>query len=284
MILWRTAVFTLLLAGNTAALAQGAAPGVPVSTQRAQPPRPKAWALTVGLAPIYTPVWQGSRDSALSIFPDLRLNYRDSVFLSIPDGLGWNAINRNGWKIGPVIKPRFGRNENTGGSPFLVTGGSTALIGLGTIGFAGEVGGFVQYGFGVGKTKARAEVRQGFGGHDGALADLQLSHSDRAGKFFYSIGARSTFAGAGFTNRYFGVDAAQAAASGLPVSRVGGGLVSYGLNGALVRPLNRNATLTMFSGYDRLGDVVADSSLIRQRGQRGQFSIGLAFGYRFGWD
>src|SRR5512141_1719220 len=88
---------------------QGPAPGLPTSIQAAQPrpPAPKAWVLTVGIAPIVAPAWQGSKDTALSIFPDLRLNYKDAVFLSLPDGLGWNAVNRDGWKIGPLAKVRF---------------------------------------------------------------------------------------------------------------------------------------------------------------------------------
>jgi len=275
------------------AFAQGPAPGVPTTAQRAQMPRPKAWTLGVGFAPVYSPVWQGSRDSALSLFPDLRLNYRDTLFFSIPDGLGWNAINQDSWKIGPLFKFRFRRNENTGGSPFLITGGSTALQGMGDVGFAGEAGGFAQYSFIENKFKLRAEVRQGFGGHDGLVADTNFSYSDRIGTpgtnglWLYSVGVRSSFGGAGFTNAYFGVNAEQAAATGLAEYRTGGGRVSSGINGSITKPLGRRGekgALTLFTGYDNLGRTVADSSLIEERGQRSQFSAGLSYGYRFSWD
>ncbi len=281
----------LLLAAAAPALAQGAAPGIPTGSQRAQPPQPRNWTLGIGIAPLYAPAWQGSRDYALSIFPDLRLNYRDDVFFSIPDGLGWNVINRDGWKLGPVLKPRFGRQESTGGSPFLVTGGSTALRGMGNVGFAAEAGGFAQYGFAGRKGRLRAELRQGFGGHEGLVADISLGWNDRFGAptspWLWSAGLRSTFAGRDYVQTYFGVTQAQAIATGLPAYRSGSGLVSTGATASLTRPLGprgRDGAITLFGGYDRLADAAADSSLIQLRGRRDQFSLGLSYGYRFSWD
>lgn len=256
-------------------------------------PRPKNWTLGIGFAPVFAPAWQGSREQALSIFPDLRINYKDSVFFSIPDGLGWNLVNQDGWKIGPLFKFRFRRNESNGGSPFLISGGSTALQGMGDVGFAGEPGAFAQYSFAAGKMRARAELRQGFGGHDGLVADTLIAWSDRIGQpgtnnlWLYGIGARATFASASYTNAYFGVDAAQAKATGLPVSPTGSGVVSTGINASLTKPLGKlgqNGAITMFTGYDRLGNSVADGALIDQRGKRDQFSVGLSYGYRFSWN
>jgi outer membrane protein len=273
------------------ALAQGAAPGLPVSAQRAAQPAPRAWNLTLAVAPVFAPAWQGSRDYALSIFPDIRLNYRDDVFFSIPDGLGWNLVNRDGWKLGPLVKLRFGRQESTGGSPFLVTGGSTALRGMGDVDLAGEAGGFAQIGFAGRKGRIRAEVRQGFGGHDGVVADISAGWSDRFGKptapWLWSAGVRSTFAGADYVQTYFGVTPEQARATGLPAYRAGSGLVSTGANATLTKPLGRggrDGAVTLFAGYDRLADTATDSTLIRERGRRDQFSVGLSYGYRFSWD
>ncbi|AOF94772.1 MipA/OmpV family protein [Sphingobium sp. RAC03] len=70
------------------------------------------WSVTIGLAPVLSPAWQGSRDMALSIFPDLRVNYGDVIFASIPEGLGWNAVNTNGWKAGPLAKVRWPRSAS----------------------------------------------------------------------------------------------------------------------------------------------------------------------------
>jgi outer membrane scaffolding protein for murein synthesis (MipA/OmpV family) len=281
----------LLAIAFPAAAQQGPAPGLPTSIQAAQarPPAPKAWTLGIGVAPIFAPAWQGSRDIALSIFPDLRLNYKDELFLSVPDGLGWNAINQDGWKLGPLAKLRFGRQESTGGSPFLVTGGSTALRGMGDVGIAGEFGGFAQKSLVNNKLRLRAELRQGTGGHDGVVADTNISWNDRTpnASLLYSIGLRATWADSAYSNAYFGVNRAQSLAAGLPAFRTGSGLISAGVSTTLTKPLGRfgrNGALTLFTSYDRLGDTVADSSLIRLRGDRNQVAVGLAYGYRFGWN
>ncbi len=279
-----------LAAAATPALAQqGPAPGVPttIEGQRQAPPKPADVTITIGFAPVLSPAWQGSTDYALSIFPDVRLNYKDDIFFSVPDGLGWNAINRNNWKIGPLAKLRFGRNEDNGGSPFLVTGGSDALQGMGDVDLALEFGGFVQKGFVNNQLRARAEVRQGTGGHEGVVADTNLSWNGmkRDRSLLYSAGVRATWASSDYTNAYFGVNALQSAATGLGISRTGSGLVSAGVNASLTKPLGRfgrDGAVTLFTSYDRLGDVVADSTLIRERGERNQFTLGLAYGYRFG--
>lgn len=284
-----SSVFAALLFG-TAALAQPA-PGVPQSAQGARPPALPTWVLAVGVAPLYTPIWQGSRDMGLSIFPDLRLNYRDDVFLSIPDGLGWNVVNRNGWKLGPLVKLRFGRRESTGGSPFLVTGGSDALLGMGDVSLAGEAGGFAQYSLARGKLRLRAEVRQGFGGHEGLVADTTLGWNDALGGirsgWRYGLGLRAAWGGRNFTNTYFGVNAEQAANTGLAVTPTGDGLVSTGVTGSITKllgPFGRDGAVTVFVSHDRLGDVVMRSSLLQERGQRGQTAVGLSYGYRFSWN
>ncbi|WP_298191349.1 MipA/OmpV family protein [Novosphingobium sp.] len=261
------------------------------STPQAAPQRPlgpppqPTWTLTVGMVPLVAPAWQGSRDYALSIFPDIRVAYKDVAFASVQEGFGVNVINRDGWKIGPIARLRFGRRESTGGSPFLVTGGSTALRGFGNIGLAGEFGGFVQYSP-TRRLALRTELRQGTGGHEGLVAEPSIRFTDRAGPFRYSLTARSTFASARYTQVYFGVTAQQAARAGLPAYQTGSGLVSAGLGGTLTRPLGKrgqHGALTLLAGYDRLGHVVADSTLIRQRGRRDQFTLGLAYGYRFTW-
>lgn len=263
-------------AGGPAAAAAGARPAGP-------PMQPQGWTMTVGLAPVFGMAWQGSKDTALSIFPDLRLNYNDTLFLSVQDGIGWNAVNENGWKAGPIVRSRFGRNENDGGSPFQIAGGSDALRGMGDIGIAGEAGGFVEKRFGAKRQwRARAEVRQGFGAHEALVGDVSFAYSGREGKLLYSLGPRATFASRDYMQTYFGVDAGQAARTGLAISRPDGGLVSYGIGANAIRPLDRRRAVAMFAGVDRLGGEPAGSSLIRERGQRTQFVVGLGYSFRFG--
>lgn len=258
----------------------------PAAAQTARPdaqpmrpaPQPDGWSLTIGAAPVLSPAWQGSRETSLSLFPDLRVAYRDVLFASVPDGIGWNAINRDGWKVGPLAKIRFGRDERNGGSPFLIAGGSDALLGMGDVKAAGEVGGFVEKAFGP--LRARGEVRKGFGGHDGVVADLSASYRARMGRMIGSVGPRATVASGAFMRTYFGIDAGQSARTGLTRYDADGGLLSYGLGGSVVRPIDRRQAITLFTSLERLGGPAADSPLVRERGRRAQFTLGLGYGFR----
>lgn len=237
------------------------------------------WSVTIGVAPVLSPVWQGSRDVALSVFPDLRVNYKDILFASIPEGLGWNVVNRDGWKAGPLAKLRFGRDEERGGSPFLVTGGSDALLGMGDVDAAAEVGGFVEKR--AGPWRGRVELRRGFGGHEGLVADGSVSYQLRSGRTLISFGPRVTLGSQDYINTYFGIDPSQSLRTGLRPYRASGGLLSYGMGSTVIHPLSRRSVLTAFGGVDRLGAEAADSPLVRERGRRTQFTIGLGYGFRF---
>ncbi len=238
--------------------------------------------MTIGAAPVVSPAWQGSKDYVLSVYPDLRVNYGDTVFASIPDGIGWNAVNSGGWKAGPIAKLRFGRDEDGSGSPFAVTGGSDALVGLGDIGATAEIGGFVEKRFGQRQQwRGRIEARRGFGGHEGTVGDVSLSYQLRSGRTIVNIGPRATVASSGFTQTYFGIDSEQSVRSELAVYRPNGGLVSYGVGGSLVRPLDRRSAITAFSSLERLGGVAKNSPLVIERGRATQFTLGVGYGYRF---
>ncbi|MET0247152.1 MAG: MipA/OmpV family protein [Sphingomonas sp.] len=275
----RIAAMTMLLAAP--AYAQD--PPLEPPPERARPAGGEGWSVTIGAAPVLTPAWQGSKQVSLSIFPDLRIAYGDALFASVPEGIGWNAIRADGWRVGPLVKLRFGRNERNGGSPFLITGGSDALFGMGNVKAAGEAGGFVEKAFGPGdRIRLRAELRQGFGGHRGAVADVSATYRARVGRAILSAGPRATAATGDFMQTYFGIDAGQSARTGLDRYDADGGLLSWGVGGTVVRPLDRRSAITLFTSLERLAGPAADSPLIRERGQATQFTLGIGYGFRFG--
>ncbi|MEW5837282.1 MAG: MipA/OmpV family protein [Pseudomonadota bacterium] len=239
-------------------------------------PTPEGWQVTLGVAPVFAPVYSGSQDYALSIYPDIRLRYEDKFFASIPEGMGYNAINTREWKAGPLIKLRFGRNEDTGGSSFLVSGETDALLGMGDIDPAGEAGGFVEYRSGEWGT--RVEIRQGFGGHDGLIGDVNLNYFNKIGSVRYTVGPRMTLASDGFTNTYYGVTQAQSQATGYAYYEAGGGLVSVGLGASAFMPLGGQWNIGVIAGYDKLMDDANDSPFVEESNQ---FSLIGSLNYRF---
>ena len=97
------------------------------SKQSVGAPTQDGLVITVGAAPVVSPVFLGSKDYGFSIFPDLRFKYGELLSASVPEGLTINAYNHEGLKLGPIAKIRFSRDEETGGSPFLVAGSSDGL-------------------------------------------------------------------------------------------------------------------------------------------------------------
>lgn len=243
---------------------------------------PDEWAITLRGAALVTPAWLGSDDVSLSLVPDIRVQYGDEIFASIPEGLGWNAIKSDGWTVGPLAKIRFGRDESDGGSPFLIAGGSDDLLGMGDIDPSAEIGGFVQKRFGArGQWEARAEVLKGFGGHDGVVAYTSLDYRLRAGRTMIGLGPRLNIVSGDFMDTYFGIDQGQSARTGLATYDADGGILSYGLGASLIHPLSRRSAISAFGSVDHLGSEPANSPLVEERGQRVQFSLGVGYGYRF---
>lgn len=192
-------------------------------------------------------------------------------------------MREGNWRAGPLVKIGFGRDEDNGGSPFLIAGGSDALIGLGDVDPTAELGGFVETRLGAQKQfKIRAEIRKGLGGgHDGLILDLEAAFQGRTDSIIYSIGPRATFADDNFMQPFFGITADQSLTSRLAPYRANGGLVSAGLGGTLIRSIGSRSLITVFAGADYLGVEAGRSPLIRERGERFQASIGIGYGYRF---
>lgn len=251
-----------------------------------QPDAPKtSWNYTVGAGAIYAPAFVGSKDYQLIAYPDLKVEYKDKFFASVGDGIGYNVVNSNGWRVGPIAKYAFERNDN-GKNPFRVAGKeSKALLGLGNVDATLELGGFVEYSYEPFTYKV--ELRQGVDGHEGMIGETSLNYTGSIDRFgppiFYAFGPRATFADSNYNNAYFGITQAQSTNSGLSRYSAGSGLISYGLGSLVSLPVSDSVSVSAFGGYDRLGSEVANSPLIKQRGSENQFVSGLSVSYQFGY-
>ncbi|WP_281017433.1 MULTISPECIES: MipA/OmpV family protein [unclassified Minwuia] len=242
------------------------------------------WQISVGAGVITGPLYLGDDAYAASAVPNVRVTYKDLFFASLGEGVGYNLIKSGGWRVGPVAKYDFGREED-GDQPLRIAGGRTNdLVGLGDVDGTVELGGFVEYS--VGNVSGKLELRQGIGGHEGLVGNLELRYSKpfRLGRsaVFVSFGPQMAFADSNYMSTYFDVNAAQSAASGLTPFDAEGGLLSYGLGGAVMYPVTRDLSVTWFAGYDRLAGDAAGSSLVQQRGSADQFAGGLFLTYTFG--
>jgi outer membrane protein len=102
------------------------------------------------------------------------------------------------------------------------------LNGLGDVSTAIELGGFIEY-FPVDWFRTRGELRQGFGGHHGVVADWSADFIVPViQRLIVSAGPRFTWESTSATSPYFGIDAVQAAATGLSIFDAKGGAHSAG--------------------------------------------------------
>ncbi|WP_300295445.1 MipA/OmpV family protein [Ferrovibrio sp.] len=230
------------------------------------------WRLTIGAGAMLAPSYLGSDDYDIDALPLFDLRYADRVFLSTRDGLGANLLSSSRWRAGPVIKYRFGRDQDD----------DDALRGLGDVDPAGEAGGFVHYD--LRPFKLGAEIRQGFGGHEAVIGDMFVTWSTRlTDSLMLTAGPRATVASKDFTQTYFGIDAGQAARSGYRPYDPDGAYVSYGLGATLTYKLTDQLSLGGFAGIDRIAGDAADSPIVDQAGSATQARLGLTLGYSWGW-
>ena len=177
----------------------------------------------------------------------------------------------------------FGRDED-GEAPFQIAGPDTNdLRGLGDVDTAPEIGGFIEYTWRPIVTKL--ELRQAIGGHKGFVGDVSAQYQTRTQygqtPIFVSFGPEIKFADANFHEAYFGVNAGQSNRSGLAQYDPDGGILSYGLTGSARVPINERVSTILFANYGFLGKEAADSSLVEQRGDEAQGTMGLFLNYRF---
>ncbi len=272
--------------------AQSRIPPDPDPTRLANAPANAApehdWQIRLGAGLLYAPAFVGSDFYQLRGGPDVEVRYKDRFFLSLQDGAGFDLIKTDVFRAGPVVKFQQQRNDNGNGGIFTIAGGRTnALRGLGDVSATAEAGGYVQYQ--SGSFSASVELRKGIGGHDGLIADLGARYttglmgmkvSERP--VILSVSPRATIVDDTYNQAYFGVTAAQSAASGLRAYNAGGGILSFGAGAAVIVPVSAGLSASVLGGYDRLAGDAGNSPLVRERGSRHQGTVGLGLIYRFG--
>ena len=239
----------------------------PAAAQDKEPRR-----VRVGLGPQIGPAYPGADKFDFGPYVNVDTARGDTPFgfEAQDESFAIPVINTNGIGFGPSLSVQGSRTNSDVGAP------------VGKVKTTVEVGGFV-HAFLTPNFRVRAELRRGLGGHDGYIgevsADLVARDSDR---YVFSIGPRVVLTNARYQRAYFGVDPAQAAATGLTPFTPEGGLQSIGGTAGLTYQFTRQWGVMSFVRYDRLIADPSDSPIVRRFGTRDQFSGGLGLTYTFG--
>jgi outer membrane protein len=225
------------------------------------------WSVTIGAEGRVAPVFHGAKRDVLFPYPlfGIRRFGTPESFRGPRDGFGIGLFEESRFQLGPVGEFVWWRRERA----------DTALQGLGNVPWAVEAGIFAEYWW-VPWLRTRAEVRQGFNGHHGLVSDIFVDAVVPAGtQWTISGGPRVTLASTPAISPYFSIDAAQSAASGLPLFDAKGGVRSIGA-GTQARYLWTPQWAThAFVEYERLTGDAAVSPLVVQRGSANQLTIGF---------
>jgi MipA family protein len=231
-------------------------------------PTPAAdWTVTIGGEARLEPVFQGSKRDLVFPYPILAVRRLGTPepFRGPRDGVGIGLFGDSVFQVGPVGQLRMPRRQNLDG----------ALQGLGNLPWAVELGVFAEYWM-VPWLRTRVEVRQGFNGHHGLVSDIFMDAVVPVGtQWTFSGGPRVTLASAAATSPYFGIDAAQSAASGLPLFDAKGGVRSFGAGTQARYFWTPQFATHAFVEYERLTGDAASSPLVEQRGNANQLTFGV---------
>jgi len=266
----RSIVRAALLALGSAGGAHAAEPALlPFSPEPAS-----GWIITLGGSAQIGPKFDGSSKWGLSGMPSLswRRAGEDAGFSAPDDGLDYALYETPTFSFGPVASFRDGR----------YSGSSRRLTGLRDLPWTIEAGAFVEFWPIQDRLRTRLEIRQGFHGHHGIVADLSADWVEKFGNFTWSGGPRLSLGDGAFMRRSFGVSASEAAANGwLTPFKARSGVRAAGLGTALEYRWSQVWTTTVFAKYEHLMGDASQSPIVRTLGSRDQLSFGVGATYSF---
>lgn len=231
------------------------------------------WYLKVGAAGFSAPRYDGAKKYLFQVSPIISLGKAGSTvrFSSRNDNPAFALIDNGAFRAGATGKLVMPRDRDD----------SRDLEGLTPVKFGGELGVFAEV-YPTDWLRVRGEVRHGIRSHDGIVADIAAdAFVDVRPDIRISAGPRMTLASNDYMDTYYQVRPDQVAGSGLSEYDPGGGVKSVGAGAEITWKVNEKIDTSAFAEYKRLVGPAGDSSLVKERGDRNQFLVGVSATYRF---
>lgn len=230
------------------------------------------WTITARGNVVASPKYPGSDEFSVFGFPSFKARRAGTLdtFGTPDDPISLALIRSGGLRIGPSFRYVGSRSSSD----------DIELLGLNKMPWTVEAGAFVEY-WPTEFIRGRVDVRYGFHGHKGVVADFGADGLLRPGAWTLALGPRMRIASSGYQNAYFTVTTPEAIGSGLPVYKAGAGVNSLGLAGSASYKFNPQWEVTGYARYDRLVSDAADSPITRVTGSPNQWTFGAIVGYSF---
>ncbi len=170
------------------------------------------WHFRAGGVAAAVPRYEGAQSTRGVVFPLFDASY-GKFFAGDLRGIGYQFVKERDLQFGVRLGAAPGRKESV----------DAHLAGTGDLGRSGEVGLFLKTRNDIGYFTAKAAGgKRGSHAELGAGLDFHVAPRD-----ILRVGATVGWANADYMQAYFGVDATQAANSGLPAYQAAGGLHNY---------------------------------------------------------
>jgi outer membrane scaffolding protein for murein synthesis (MipA/OmpV family) len=211
--------------------------------------------LSLGASVWRLPQYPGARASDTWVLPALDYATASGLFVSTDYGVGWNFSPTKTVQAGVRLWPQFGRSSGDGPAGLQPVGLRIQAQGYANVLLADVV--LLQSGLLYGAGRERNGVQLELGATSGVpLGPVQIG-----------LGLSATWADANFRQSYFGVSGAEAQASGLRATTLGGGQLDTALTLSAEAKFDERWRLSGQLVLARLAGEVARSPLVQQRRQ-----------------
>jgi MipA family protein len=242
-------------------------PEPPFDQERFKDEKPeKNWSLILGAGAIYEPEYEGGDKFEVQPVPIVVFTYGEWLEID-PRGVTITPFRRDGFALAAKVGYEGGRDEDD----------ADRLNGLGDIDFAATVGAKASYtwnGFEV-----YATIDQTIDGSESLIgtigAEYQAPVTER---LILGAGVEAVIANDKHMEAYFGVNAAQAARSGLPEYKAEAGFKRVNVSASATYMLSENWLVRGEASLGILTGDAADSPIVEEKLQP---STSLFVGYKF---
>ena len=232
------------------------------------------WEVSVGAGVALSPRYEGSDEMRVSPVPMVRVVWNDRIYLTVPEELGVTLYDNRDIEASIGVGYDFGRDESD----------DDALRGLGDRDRAPTVNAAIEYG--VGPITTGLSAKRYVGGSDGLEVELEIEGriplGRRGGRSeprpAITPGVMIEWGDDDYMDSYFGIDAEQAARSGVERYDAEAGFKSVGGSVAFMYPLGARLFGNVSLEYSRLIGDAADGPIVRDENR---YVAALLVMYRF---
>ncbi|WP_408118727.1 MipA/OmpV family protein [Caballeronia grimmiae] len=222
---------------------------------QAQAPARGDWKVAVGPGLYIFPAYPGSSRLKLFPLPAQDISWRDRIFSQGPDVLGINVLHGENYHVGTSLSFDFQSRSASD---------DARLKGLPDVHYGPKLRLFADYTWWA-FTGAAAVYQDIAGTGQGMTAMADLYMSAPLGKWLVSMGPGITWASATYTETFFGVNAQESAASGLPQYTTRSGLRDVHLNVNATYEIDSHWSANVAAVVGRLEKSAAGSPITQRR-------------------